>query len=208
MSESLGIWTETDCVEGPKGPTGQTGPTGPTGQTGPIGPTGQTGPTGPTGQTGPTGPTGEIGPTGPTGATGATGEVGPTGATGSGLAAPATNYQVPISRSAAWVTFGALPGPDIPNSNVSINVGQGSLFLIPPSTLSANRTVTIANTGSPVNGEVIAIARFDDSSYTVTVNSPTAIYVFPGDGIQRIAYFRYLTGSLHYEYTSVCRIKV
>jgi hypothetical protein len=119
--------------------------------------------------------------------------------------APATNGQVRISNTSTWITFGAIQGPNLTNADQTIAISDGTLFYLLAATLSANRTKTLGTTGSPLTGETIAIARFDTSSNQLIIsNGLTTIFTFPGDGIQRIAYFTY-NGS-RYAFANTTRI--
>jgi hypothetical protein len=82
------VLTNSEYLDGERGPTGARGLTGANGQVGATGPTGQSTLDGATGAIGATGPIGQVGATGsrgeagPTGANGSTGQSGPQGHTG------------------------------------------------------------------------------------------------------------------------------
>ena len=189
------------------GPTGISGPTGPTGPTG-TGPTGPTG-TGPTGATGATGPSGSAGnaPTGPTGyaytgngavaatfqgflqsGTGATTRtwqskaadmvsVKDFGAVGNGTSDDTSAIQAALNAASpgqqVWLTA---PGQYLINS-ANLNVPKGvqlcAGWQVPGTTNNSNTT------GQPLDLSTLNGALILNSSYTITMQSGSAIRGVP-----------------------------
>ena len=212
---------------GPQGRTGDTGPIGPQGPAGATGATGATGPqgaagaTGPQGAAGPQGPAGDAGAQGPSGATGATGPAGPqgdagpqgptgaTGATGSPAPVPTVAGQYLESTGSTWQYVGVVKGADLPNLSTTIDVSGGCLYDLQPGTLSTGRTLTINTTGTPRNGQVIVVRRFDTSAneYTITNGGTSGgdiFYFYGADGgtapVKWQASFRYDATSGNWEF--------
>ncbi len=68
------------------------------------------------------------------------------------------------------------------NADATLSIGSGTIFTMPASTLSDDRTLTLSPTGVPV-GAVVTIVRNDLSIYTIAVVNGGAgggtIFTFP-----------------------------
>ena len=97
-------------------------------------------------------------------------------------------------------------GSNLGDASVSINIGQGASRVMPGSTLTANRTITLATSGTPVTGELIQVCRRDSQAFTLTFidDASTTLLVMPVSQ-KMAAYFRF--DGTHYTLSGAIRIQ-
>jgi hypothetical protein len=104
---------------------------------------------------------------------------------GTGLSAAGTKGQVLVTDGSAFLMSSGVKtkSADLTDANATVNVSDGSRFILPASTLSTGRTLTLGTSGSPMNGETVTIERYDATAntYAVANGGPAGgtIFTFP-----------------------------
>ena len=97
-------------------------------------------------------------------------------------------------------------GTNLTDANASINIGGGAQCVLPAATLTTNRVLTLAVTGSPLTGEIMAVLRRDTTAntYTIQDDAGTTLFVMPAS-TKFAAYFRF--SGTHFVLSSAVRIQ-
>lgn len=121
-----------------------------------------------------------------------------------------TTPAISVSSAVAMAEFvgSEIPtaGSNLNDADATIAIDGGAQYVLPAATLTANRTITLGVTGSPVVGETIIILRRDATNKTLTVvdDASTNLVTMPAS-TKMGAYFRY--NGTHYTLSGVVRIQ-
>lgn len=98
------------------------------------------------------------------------------------------------------------PGADLIDADQTISPGtdKASIYVF-PGPLTANRNLTVTNTGSPPFNKLCVIRSFDTSAFTVTIKDDTAAVLYtlaasPGAGMIRDVYLYFNPGTGHFAF--------